>query len=75
MTKYGVQAFPEERPPIEKMWNEYQAKHSEENDHGSTSVGEGVGGRRKKTIAGFPILSRNTKMEPPTGQNQDGAIA
>jgi len=25
-TKYGVPAFPEERPPIEKMWAEHKAK-------------------------------------------------
>jgi len=25
--KYGVKAFPDERPPIEKMWADYRKKH------------------------------------------------
>jgi len=29
-TKYGVPAFPDERPPIEKLWAEYKAEHAEE---------------------------------------------
>jgi len=32
-TKYGVQAHPGQRPPIEKMWAEYQAEHKEEAHH------------------------------------------
>jgi len=32
-TKYGVKAHPDERPPIEKMWAEYQAEHKEEAHH------------------------------------------
>jgi len=26
-TVYGVKAFPDERPPVEKMWAEYKAEH------------------------------------------------
>jgi len=26
-TAYGVKAFPDERPPVEKMWAEYRAEH------------------------------------------------
>jgi len=32
-TKYGVQAHPEERPPIEKWWAEYQAEHKDDAKH------------------------------------------
>lgn len=32
-TKYGVKAHPEERPPIEKLWAEYQVEHKEEAHH------------------------------------------
>jgi len=27
LTVYGVKAFPDERPPIEKMWADYRKKH------------------------------------------------
>lgn len=33
VTKYGVDAFDGERPPIEKLWGEYQAAHKAEDHH------------------------------------------
>lgn len=33
-TRYGVPAHSAERPPIEKMWAEYQAKHAADHAHG-----------------------------------------
>lgn len=30
---YGVPNFPPERPPIEKLWAEYQAEHAHDDDH------------------------------------------
>jgi len=32
-TKYGVKAFPDERPPIEKMWAEYKRENAEPAHH------------------------------------------
>jgi len=30
VTQYGKEAFPPERPPIEKLWAEYQSEHAVE---------------------------------------------
>jgi len=30
---YGVPNFPPERPPIEKLWAEYQVEHAQEDHH------------------------------------------
>jgi len=32
-TSYGVKAHPDERPPIEKWWAEYQAEHKKDDHH------------------------------------------
>lgn len=32
-TQYGVPNFPPERPPIEKLWAEYQVEHAQEDHH------------------------------------------
>ena len=32
-TEYGKKAHSEERPPIEKMWAEYQAAHKDDHAH------------------------------------------
>jgi len=32
-TKYGLPAFNDERPPIEKLWAEYQAEHATSAGH------------------------------------------
>jgi len=33
ITQYGTEAFAPERPPIEKMWSEYQSEHAAEAHH------------------------------------------